>query len=228
MLLISSSEKYLKTKYLIILLFIGLTEIKAQSIYPYKIVDRYCNCPEFSFDGKPGYNLKPVDSSVYENEIRLFIYPDHHGTRLMIVLKQFKNSTTGNFYYRRGQSFNYNWPDSAKNLKYWEHDPFWKFDLPTIGLDSAINSVINMNLPSSKSQNEFYKGPGYSTPYAISYKLGNKVGSFSFGDPNKFLKNNPEIKEFRTYKAILDILLPLIVPYSNTISQYPEKEFKKS
>lgn len=214
----------LRFKYLIIFIAISVVKVKAQTVYPYKIVDRTCDCPEFRFDGKPGFNLRSIDSSENDIEIRLSISPDHHGTRKNIVLKKSNNVTNGNYYFRLGQSFTSSSPDSAKSLKHWERDPFWKFNLPTTLLDSVIEKVINQNLLTLKSQNEFYKGQGYFTPYLVTYKIGSKVGSFSFGNPDDFLKENPNIEAFKNYKAILNSMLPLIATYSYTTSKYPREE----
>jgi hypothetical protein len=221
---LSSLKLSLRFKYLIICIAIGVIKVKAQIVYQYKIVDRSCDCPEFRFDGKPGFNLRTIDSSENDIEIRLSISPDHHGTRKNIVLKKSNNLSTGNYYFRLGQSFISNWPDSAKSLKYWERDPFWKFNLPTTGLDSVVEKVINHNLSSLKSQNEFYKGKEYFTPYLVTYKIGSKVGSFSFGNPDDFLEENPNIQAFKDYKAILNSILPLIASYSFTTSKYPREE----
>lgn len=217
---ILSLSGIMRFAYLTISLVFFLSDIKAQDIYPYKIVDRHCDCPEFHFDGKPGFNLKPIDSSRNDIEIRLFVSPDHHNTRQIIVIKRSNNISTANYYFKKGQFFNIKWPDSAKNLKYWERNPFWKFNLASISIDSVIQKVLKQNLTSLESQNEFYKGQGYFTPYLLTYKIGTDVGNFSFGNPDAFLAENPGIEAFKKYKTILTAVLPLITNYYNTTAKY--------
>jgi hypothetical protein len=218
--ILSLLQGLLRFTCLTISLIFFLLDLKAQDVYPYKIVDRHCDCPEFYYDGKPGFNLKPIDSSKNDIEIRLFISPDHHNTRHIIVIKSSNNISTANYYFKKGQLFNENWPDSAKNLKYWERNPFWKFNLAKKDVDLVIQEVIQQNLTSLKSQNEFYKGQGYFTPYLLTYKIGKHVGKFTFGNPDEFLTENPNIEAFKKYKAILNSVLPLIATYYNTTSKY--------
>jgi hypothetical protein len=130
----------MKTKLLlcsILIFIICIGKAFPQKKYPYTLVDKHCkDCKEVKFKNDKGCDLKEIDKTGNETEIRL--YHNNGWSHSITVLKSNKGEFKALYYEKMIEELATNWPDSSDNLKRRRKYSYKRFDITGLDVDPLL------------------------------------------------------------------------------------------
>lgn len=80
-------------------------------------------------------------------------------------------------------------------------------------MDSIVDSLVANKIYELPNQKHLLPKPGYYRHYGIETKVNGVVRQYYFGNLQEFTANYPDIKEFKSYNAIVAIFSEILIEY---------------
>lgn len=211
---------------LICLFFLGTSCIAQEVRYPFKEITRVVIAPELEWSNQGQREFKSISQSKNDFEIRFDVFAKWND-RMATVITRKNGKYEGSFYHKQKETFSIYEQDSIVKYKgQWEKYNYKKFPITQANLDSLVEQLIKHQILTLPDQNKIYT-KGFMSPYLISYKIGDKIGSFRFGPTADPIRENPNEPIYQHYDAILKMFFKIITPMHKQVWADVEDKYRK-
>ena len=107
--------------------------------------------------------------------------------------------------------------DSAKGLTNWEPQPFKRFKVHELDLDSIVDRLAANKIYELPHQRELVPNAGYYHQYSVETKVDGIVRQCYFGNLREFTAKYPDIIEFKYYNAVVETFKEIWSQYQTTL-----------